>query len=582
MIYRGAIYRVSVFSCHRRKTKKINFERRFKLTAINRVSKKMMTKTAVIYARYSSDRQTEQSIEGQLRDCREYAQRNDIAIVGTYIDRAMTGTNDNREQFQKMLKDSDKKSFDYVLVYKLDRFSRNKYEMAIHRKHLKDNGVKILSAKENIPETPEGVLLESLLEGMNQYYSEELSQKTKRGLRETRIKGNYMGGPINYGYKIVHETTGEQTAAKVAVNEAEAPILLHIFEAYAAGNRIPDIVRELNDKGIKNRGNPFTVNSIYFMLQQEKYTGVYNFNGETFTHIYPAIIPKELFQIVRKRIDKNKTGKHVIGVDYILMGKCFCGYCGKQLRSAAGTTTDGTILRYYRCPYSKKDVNCHNKSVRKEVLEEIVTNVLAEELTKPDNLKFLTDKVFELYCENQDGSDLHHYEKELADTNKAIKNILAAIEEGIFTPSTKQRLAELEEKKERIEQTITIESAREKNMLTKEDIERYITDAIKLSAKQMVELLVERIDVFADKICIKLKYSDTPIEPPTDFSDEMSTQMGTDNTHNNDNPDRNNSCRGFLLFSFTRTHEITQTRTYKSGRSHVFTYTRTFILEIYI
>ena len=539
-------------------------------------------KTCVIYARYSSNNQTEQSIEGQIRVCREYAQRNNLAVAGTYIDRATTGTNDNREQFQKMLKDSDKKSFDYVLVYKLDRFSRNKYEMAIHRKHLKDNGVKILSAKENIPETPEGVLLESLLEGMNQYYSEELSQKTKRGLRETRIKGNYMGGPINYGYKIVHETTGEQTAAKVAVNEAEAPILLHIFEAYAAGNRIPDIVRELDDKGVKNRGNPFTVNSIYFMLQQEKYTGVYNFNGETFTHIYPAIIPKELFQIVRKRIDKNKTGKHVIGVDYILMGKCFCGYCGRQLRSAAGTTTDGTILRYYRCPYSKKDVNCHNKSVRKEVLEEIVTNVLAEELTKPDNLKFLIGKVFELYCENQDGSDLHRYEKELADTNKAIKNILAAIEEGIFTPSTKQRLAELEEKKERIEQTITIESAREKNMLTKEDIERYITDAIKLSAKQMVELLVERIDVFADKICIKLKYSDTPIEPPTDFSDEMSTQMGTDNTHNNDNPDRNNSCRGFLLFSFTRTHEITQTRTYKSGRSHVFTYTRTFILEIYI
>lgn len=122
-------------------------------------------KTCVIYARYYSDRQTEQSIEGQLRDCREYAQRNNIAIVGTYIDRAMTGTNDNREQFQKMLKDSDNRAWDYVLVYKLDRFSRNKYEMAIHRKHLKDNGIKILSAKENIPETPEGVLLESLLEG---------------------------------------------------------------------------------------------------------------------------------------------------------------------------------------------------------------------------------------------------------------------------------------------------------------------------------------------------------------------------------------------------------------------------------
>ena len=413
---------------------------------------------------------------------------------------------------------------------------------------------------------------------MNQYYSEELSQKTKRELRETRIKGNYMGGPINYGYSIKHENVGDQTVSKVVINEDEAPVLLHIFEAYAAGNRIPDIVRELDDKGIRNRGNPFTVNSLYFMLQQEKYTGTYTIHGETFTHIYPAIIPKELYQIVRKRVDANKTGKHVIGVDYILMGKCFCGYCGRQLRSAAGTTTDGTILRYYRCPYSKKDVNCHNKSVRKEVLEEIIINTLTEELTKPDNLNFLTDK----YCENQNDSNLRRYEKELAATDKAITNILKAIEEGIFTPSTKQRLTELEEKKARIEQAITVESARGKNMLTKEDIERYITDAIKLSAKQMVELLVERIDVFADKICIKLKYSDTPIEPPTDFSDEMSTQMGTDNTHNNDNPDRNNSCRGFLLFSFTRTHEITQTRTYKSGRSHVFTYTRTFILEIYI
>ena len=569
----------------------------------------MMTKTAVIYARYSSDRQTEQSIEGQLRDCREYAQKNGIAIVGTYIDRAMTGTNDNREQFQKMLKDSDNKAWDYVLVYKLDRFSRNKYEMAIHRKHLKDNGVKILSAKENIPETPEGVLLESLLEGMNQYYSEELSQKTKRGLRETRIKGNYMGGPINYGYSVKHENVGDQTAAKVIVNEDEAPVLLHIFEAYAAGNRIPDIVRELDDKGIKNRGNPFTVNSIYFMLQQEKYTGTYTIHGETFTNIYPAIIPKELYQIVRKRVDANKTGKHVIGVDYILMGKCFCGYCGRQLRSAAGTTTDGTILRYYRCPYSKKDPDCHNQSVRKEVLEEIVVNALTEELTKPNNLKILTDKVFVLYCAKYAGdSDLRRYERELAATDKAIKNILTAIEEGIFTPSTKQRLTELEEKKTRIEQAIIIESAQEKNMLTKEDIERYITDAIKLSAKQMVELLVERIDVFVDKICIKLKYSDTPPEPPTDFSDDTriayskeipysadsnadcldsvpqspQTNTQSDNDHNSNTPDRNNSCRGLILFCFTRAHEISQTRTYKSGRSRVFTYTRTFTLELYI
>jgi DNA invertase Pin-like site-specific DNA recombinase len=121
--------------------------------------------TAVIYARYSCDQQTEQSIEGQLRVCEEYAQRNNLLIVDTYIDRAMTGTNDNRPDFQKMIKDSAKHKWNYVIVYKLDRFSRDKYATAIHKKTLRDNGVKVLSAMENIPDSPEGIILESLLEG---------------------------------------------------------------------------------------------------------------------------------------------------------------------------------------------------------------------------------------------------------------------------------------------------------------------------------------------------------------------------------------------------------------------------------
>ena len=153
-------------------------------------------KIAVIYARYSSDNQTEQSIEGQLRVCEQYAQNNNIAILNTYIDRAMTGTNDNRPAFQQMIKDSANKEFDYILVYKIDRFSRNKYEIAKNKKILKDNGVKLLSAMENIPDTPEGIILESLLEGMAEYYSAELSQKVKRGMNETRLKGNFTGGTI--------------------------------------------------------------------------------------------------------------------------------------------------------------------------------------------------------------------------------------------------------------------------------------------------------------------------------------------------------------------------------------------------
>lgn len=141
-------------------------------------------KTAVIYARYSCDNQSEQSIEGQLHVCQEYAQRNNILILDTYIDRAMSGTNDNRPDFQRMLKDSANKAWDYCIVYKLDRFSRNKYETAIHKKTLRDNGVKVISAMENIPDTPEGIILESLLEGFKRSNGHNISNlRTKQPIQ---------------------------------------------------------------------------------------------------------------------------------------------------------------------------------------------------------------------------------------------------------------------------------------------------------------------------------------------------------------------------------------------------------------
>ena len=194
-------------------------------------------KTAVIYARYSSSNQTEQSIEGQLRVCHEFAERENILILDTYIDRAMTGTNDNRADFQRMIKDSSKREWNYVIVYKLDRFSRDKYATAVHKKTLKDNGVKLLSATECIPDTPEGIIMESLIEGMGQYYSEELSQKVRRGMNETRLKGNFMGGHLLYGYSVENK--------KVIIDEEKAEIVRYIFEQYSVGVYVEDIIAEL-------------------------------------------------------------------------------------------------------------------------------------------------------------------------------------------------------------------------------------------------------------------------------------------------------------------------------------------------
>jgi DNA invertase Pin-like site-specific DNA recombinase len=143
---------------------------------------------AVLYCRYSSDSQSENSIEGQLRESKAFAERKGMTILGTYIDRALSAKSDNRPEFQRMIKDSAKGLFDVIIVWKLDRFARNRYDSAHYKAILRKNGVKVISATEPISEDATGILLESLLEGMSEYYSAELAEKVKRGLIENALK----------------------------------------------------------------------------------------------------------------------------------------------------------------------------------------------------------------------------------------------------------------------------------------------------------------------------------------------------------------------------------------------------------
>ena len=113
---------------------------------------------AVIYARYSSDNQREESIEGQLRECMAYCKKNDITVLRTYIDRAMSAKTDHRPDFQRMIKDSAKGLFDVIIVWKLDRFARNRYDSAHYKAQLRKYGVKVLSATENISDGPGDIL----------------------------------------------------------------------------------------------------------------------------------------------------------------------------------------------------------------------------------------------------------------------------------------------------------------------------------------------------------------------------------------------------------------------------------------
>ena len=457
-------------------------------------------KTAVIYARYSSDNQTEQSIEGQLHVCQDYAKRNNIAIIETYIDRAMSGTNDKRVGFQKMLKDSSKKAWDYVIVYKLDRFSRNKYEMAMHKKTLKDNGVKLLSAMENIPDTPEGIILESLLEGMAEYYSAELSQKVKRGMNETRHKGNFTGGTILYGYKVENK--------KVVINEEEAQVVKNLYLDFASGKLVTTILEELKQKGVLYRGKNFGRNTLYNFLRNEKYTGKYTFHNEVFTNIYPRIISDELFETVRSKIENNKYGKHKPNILYILKNKLKCGYCGHNVSSDAGTSKSGKVMRYYKCMGKRAHINCELNSIRKDVIEDIVVKTILTALGTNDLIEEVANKIISLNEERiTNDSTLALLYKEKDNIETAIKNVLKAIDKGIITPSTKEHLEELETKKMQIAKQIVLQNSKDKMKLTHDDVVKYIKTAITKSPKQMIDLLVKEVKLYNDKVEIFFKYN---------------------------------------------------------------------------
>jgi DNA invertase Pin-like site-specific DNA recombinase len=458
-------------------------------------------KTAVIYARYSSERQTEQSIEGQVRECTEYAKRNDIVIVDTYIDRAMTGTNDNRTDFQRMLKDCTKRAWDIVLVYKLDRFSRNKYEMAMHKKTLRDNGIKLISAKENIPDSPEGIILESLLEGMAEYYSVELAQKVRRGQRESRLKGNYAGGGIPYGYKVEDK--------KFVVVEHEANIVVRIFELYSAGVFVKDIIKGLTDDGLTYRnGKTFTKNMIYGFLKNERYSGIYTHPTEgVIANMFPRIVSQHLYDTVRAKIDKNKYGKHPADVVYLLKFKMKCGYCGKSICSESGTSQSGTISRYYKCSSRKKARSCKKSIMKKEELEQLVIDTTLKAIGNPKMVDFIVDKIFELaYKRFADNSVLLALENKKLELSKSLNNMLDAIEKGIFTASTKQRIEELENQITEIDDKILIEKSKGKIQITKEDIKRFFNKAIHKEPLQMIDLLIKEIVLFDDKINIYYNY----------------------------------------------------------------------------
>lgn len=455
-----------------------------------------------IYARYSEGpHQTDQSIEGQVADCRAYAERNDIQIVEVYADRHISGKSlVGRNEFMRMLHDAEQHRFECVIVWKIDRFGRDRQDIALSKMKLKKAGVRLLYAEESVPDGPEGIILESVLEGLAEYYSADLRQKVMRGMRETAKKGQYCGAPLPIGYTVDENR-------HVIVNEEEAAVVREAFRLHNAGAQTKELIELFQKHGITGRrGKPISQAVIYRMLRNEKYLGRFEIMGVELP--VEPIIDRATFEEAAKHFKtprNNAAGK--AKTDYLLSCKCFCGYCGAMLNGESGTSKTGKVYHYYKCGDKKRGKSCELKPIARDHLEDRVIRATVEDMLTDDMIGRLTSRILEIQ-EQEDATDPGAaYRKQLDANRKRQRNILDAIEEGTGAKGLAGRLAELEE--EEAELIVEVERAEmKKPRLTAEVIGAWLRsfrdEDIKDAAfrQRLVDTFIARIEVRNGKAII--------------------------------------------------------------------------------
>lgn len=461
---------------------------------------------AVIYARYSSDSQREESIEGQLRECREYAERNNMTIVGTYIDRALSAKTADRPEFQHMIKDSAKELFQIVLVWKLDRFSRDRYDSAHYKHILKKNGVKVISAKEHISEGPEGIILEAMLEGYAEFYSAELSEKIHRGQKENALKGKNNGGGVPLGYLL------DKKAQKLAIDPTTAPLVVEVFEKYADGKSVRSIVEDFNARGLKTkRGQPFNINSFSSLLKNRKYIGEYRYQDVVIEGGVPAIVPEDLFNRVQERMERNRHAPAMAKAkeDYLLTTKLFCGKCERMMVGESGTSHTGDKHYYYKCAGAKRKLGCKKKSAKKDFIERAAVILTVNRVLRDEEISRIADSILAL--QNSEDATIPALKKQLADTERGIENMLNAIQQGVLTSSTKERLEALEKQRDDLKIAI-LQAELQKPKYTKEQIVSWIGQFkygdvnSREYQKRIIDTFVNSLYLFDDRLVITYNF----------------------------------------------------------------------------
>lgn len=421
---------------------------------------------AAVYARYSSDNQREESIDAQIHAIEDWAISNNITIAKIYVDEAKSATTDNRPQFLQMMRDAESEIFQCVVVHKLDRFSRDRFDSAYYKRHLKRHGIKLFSVLEHLDDSPESIILESVLEGMAEYYSKNLAREVMKGLKENAMQCKHTGGLPPLGYDLTPEKTYK-------INETEAQAVKMIYTMYLNGEGYSKIIDALAEQGIKTkRGKAFGKNSLYSILSNEKYTGTYIYgralrvrnNGKVRDVIrsdddiikipggMPEIVPRETWEQVREKMEigKRRAGQNRAKRVYLLSGKIICGKCGYAMVGKTGRMgRNKSIYSYYECSCRKRTRNCDAKPINVDFVEEQVVNSLYNNLLSPQVIDQASQKIYDAAQASYGDLPLvlSRNMKELKKIETSINNMVDAIADGMYNPIMKTKMEELQQSK---------------------------------------------------------------------------------------------------------------------------------------
>lgn len=463
---------------------------------------------AYIYARYSSHNQQEKSIEEQIKDCQKYADEHDVTVLRTYADKAISGKTDNRADFQRMISDVEKGGgVDCIIVYKMDRFARNRYDSALYKSLLKKRGVKVLSAKEAIPDSPEGVILEAIIEGYAEYYSLNLAQHVRRGMEGNANKTLSNGGTTPLGFKVNKDREYE-------IDEPAAAVVRQIFVMYSSGKTVTEIISYLNEKGFKTaKSLAFTKNSLYHLLRNKKYIGVYTWNGIETPGALPQIIDVETFNKVQNLIGKPTHRTKVEREPFLLTYKLFCGKCGAFMIGDSGKSKSGDRHYYYTCSKKKNHKSCTKKSVRKGYIERLVVAKTVEFVLNEKTIGKIADGVIAHLAKENENSALPYYKQKISEIDFSISNILKTIEQGATAKAIFSRLEELEAERDSLKILLAKEATPVPN-ITHEDIVATLHSFCNGDVddphyrETIINLFVNSVWLYDDKIVILYNYRD--------------------------------------------------------------------------